>query len=195
MNSVILGMGNTLLSDDAVGILTVRYLKRKIGQLKNLTFKETSWGGFAIIDLLKDYDYAIVIDSIITHNKPVGFIHHLKPEDLLPTLRLNSYHDINFITAIKFGEQLQAKMPLDIDIFAVEVEDSRTIQESLTPKVIKSICDCAQLVITKLIEKNFEPQGFEINDTTNNLNNEEVKMLYNESYEETNYQIHHNQQV
>ncbi len=195
MNTVILGMGNTLLSDDAIGILVVRNLKRILGQINNLAIKETSWGGFAIIDLLSNYDYAIVIDSILTQKKPAGFIHYLKPRDLMPTLRLNSYHDINFITAIKFAEQFNAKMPSDIDIFAVEIEDSRTIQENLTPKVFNTIYDCTLLIISQLIEKKILPQEFNIKKTGQILSDKELKLLYDDSYTENNFSIHQNQQV
>ncbi|RPI19122.1 MAG: hydrogenase maturation protease [Ignavibacteriae bacterium] len=154
MKTIILGMGNTLISDDGIGIVTLRYLEKVLSHCKEITFCETSWGGFRIIDLLEGFDYAVVIDSIKTGNKPTGSIYHYKPTDLLPTLRLTSYHDINFITALRLAESINAKVPSDIDIFAIEVEDNRSINETINPTLWNSIKECSQVIADKLFEKN-----------------------------------------
>lgn len=163
MKSLVLGMGNTLLSDDGIGIIIKRYLEQKLNELsfngaREIDFAETSWGGFRIIDILTGYDYAIVVDSIKTTNKPQGYIHHLKTGDLLPTLRLTSYHDINFATALKLAETLNAKIPSDIDILAVEVENNYTITENINPELWKSIKKCSGQII-KLLAKHHILQG------------------------------------
>ena len=154
-------MGNTLLNDDAIGIIIVRYLWSCLRYSGNIEFKESSWGGFKIIDLIKGYDYLIVIDSIKTGSARPGHIHKLKSTDLLPTLRLNSYHDINFITAIKLAEALNEKMPSDIDIFAVEVENNYTIVEDMTEKVKRSIAKCSKLIVDLLINKKLIDKYFD----------------------------------
>ena len=140
-------MGNTLLSDDGIGIITKRYLQQRLGEVNNIDCCETSWGGFKIIDLLKGYDYAIIIDSIKTGLKPMGFIHFLEPSDLLPTLRLTSYHDINFITAIKLANQLQEKIPANINILAIEIGNNNTISENIDPALWDSIYKCSEKII------------------------------------------------
>ena len=53
MKILILGLGNTLISDDGVGIIIKRYLERKLHDVANIDFCESSWGGFRIIDLFK----------------------------------------------------------------------------------------------------------------------------------------------
>jgi hydrogenase maturation protease len=177
-------MGNTLLNDDAIGIIIVRYLWSYLRGSGNIEFKESSWGGFKIIDLIKGYDYLIVIDSIKTGSARPGHIHKLKSTDLLPTLRLNSYHDINFITAIKLAEALNEKMPSDIDIFAVEVENNYTIVEDMTEEVKSSIAKCSKLIVDllknkKLIDKDFDYSKIKEIESEQDLRN---LYLYEESY-------------
>jgi hydrogenase maturation protease len=177
-------MGNTLLNDDAIGIIIVRYLWGYFRGSGNIEFKESSWGGFKIIDLIKGYDYLIVIDSIKTGSARPGHIHKLKSTDLLPTLRLNSYHDINFITAIKLAEALNEKMPSDIDIFAVEVENNYTIVEDMTEEVKRSIAKCSKLIVDllknkKLIDKDFDYSKIKEIESEQDLRN---LYLYEESY-------------
>jgi hydrogenase maturation protease len=76
MKTLILGMGNTLLCDDGIGIITKRYLEKILNASANVDFCETSWGGFKIIDILTGYDYAVVIDSIKTRtsDSPLEFL-------------------------------------------------------------------------------------------------------------------------
>jgi len=175
-------MGNTLLNDDAIGIITVRYLFSHLRDSGNIEFKESSWGGFNIIDLIKDYDYLIVIDSIKTGSALLGHIHKLKSTDLLPTLRLNSYHDINFITAIKLAESLNIKIPSDIDIFAVEVENNYTIIEDLSKEVRKSIHKCSRLIIDLLKNKKLIDNDFDESRIKEIESREDLQNLYNEEF-------------
>lgn len=157
-------MGNTILNDDAVGIILVRYLKKHLDNITtDIEFKETSWGGFRIIDLIRGYNYVVVLDAIKTGNFFPGHIHKLKTSDLLPTLRLNSYHDINFITAIKLAETFKEKMPEDIDIIAVEVENNFTIAEKLSDEIIQSIEKCTKIVLDLLKAKNISLDTDSIN--------------------------------
>ena len=153
MKTLILGMGNTLLSDDGMGIITKRYLEKRLDKCDTIDFCETSWGGFRIIDLLRGYDYAIIVDSIKTKSKPAGYIHFLQPNDLLPTLRLTSYHDINFITALKLAEQLGTKIPSDIEIYAIEIENNDTINEYINPSLWNSIVFCTDKILVSLQSK------------------------------------------
>ncbi len=181
MKTLILGMGNTLLSDDGIGIITKRFLEKQLAYSCNIDFCETSWGGFRIIDLLKGYDYAIIVDSIKTNSKQLGYIHHLQPTDLLPSLRLTSYHDINFITAIKLAEELNEKVPSLIDIFAIEINDNITIRESISPSLWSSILNCSNKVLGLLIKKSIISEKNKNIPPINSI--KEMHDLYKEDYE------------
>ncbi|MFI5145416.1 MAG: hydrogenase maturation protease, partial [Ignavibacteria bacterium] len=181
MKTLILGMGNTLLSDDGIGIITKRFLERQLAHSYNIDFCETSWGGFRIIDLLKGYDYAIIVDSIKTNSKEPGYIHHLRPTDLLPTLRLTSYHDINFITALKLAEELNEKVPSSIDIYAMEIDDNLTICESINSSLWNSVIECSAYVLDLLIKHNIVSPDKKIIPPLNT--GELLNELYSEEYE------------
>jgi hydrogenase maturation protease len=187
MKTLILGMGNTLLSDDGIGILIKRFLERKLSNTENVDFVETSWGGFRIIDLLRGYDYAIIVDSIKTAYKPQGYIYHLKPSDLLPTLRLTSYHDINFATALKLAQTFNEKIPAEIDIFAVEVENNLTISEHLSPLLWKSINECSELVAELLISKKIIHSNKAVKEIRKAINAELMNELYSLDKHEEKY--------
>jgi hydrogenase maturation protease len=184
MKILILGLGNTLISDDGVGIIVKRYLERKFQDVENVDFCESSWGGFRIIDLFQDYDYAIVVDAIKTETKPEGHIHRLKPADLLHTLRLTSYHDINFITALKLGESMSFKMPQDIDIFAIEIENNYTIAETLSSKIIQAVGKCSTEIYELLTSKKIIEDKIDKNLLNKIIPEADLKELYKEEFSE-----------
>jgi hydrogenase maturation protease len=175
-------MGNTLLNDDAVGIITVRHLRTFLKNTPGIDICETSWGGFRIIDLIRGYDYLIIIDSIKTGKYPPGYIHHLKTSDLLHTLRLNSYHDINFITALKLAEVLNERIPKCIDIIAVEIENNLTITENLSEDIRESICICSERVLDLMNRKNLIDIDVDQRKIADTLTEEKLQQYYSEEF-------------
>lgn len=142
MKTLVLGIGNTIRTDDGVGIHIVRELKNKIDN-PDIDIKETSLAGFILIDLLRGYDRAIVVDSIKTTNAKVGDIYKLTPDSFKKTIRMASSHEINFATAVELGKKMNIKMPAPILIYAIEIKDNTTFSEQCTPEV--------QAVIPKVI--------------------------------------------
>ena len=142
MKTLVLGIGNTILTDDGVGIHIIRELKNRINN-PDIDVKETTLAGFALIDLLSGYDRAIVVDSIKTRNGKVGDIYKLTPDSFKKIIRMASSHEINFATAVELGRKMNIKMPDPILIYAVDIKDNTTFSEQCTPEV--------QAVIPKVI--------------------------------------------
>ncbi len=60
-----LGMGNPILCDDAVGIRLARDLQLRAGQQPDVDYiVDCSVGGLNLLDLVTGYDRLIVFDSI-----------------------------------------------------------------------------------------------------------------------------------
>jgi len=150
--TVILGMGNPILTDDRIGLLIARNLEKKITH-NGVDIKETNAAGFAFIELLAGYDRVIIIDSIKTGKKPAGTIYIFSLEDFFTTPRLVSIHEIDLNTALELGKRMGIKMPEDVFLIAVEIIDSETFSETLTPDVEKAIPEVEDLVF-RLLEKN-----------------------------------------
>ena len=63
MNTLILGIGNLILTDDGVGIKIAQRLKEERPELEVV---ETGEAGLTLLDLITGYDRLIIIDSIKT---------------------------------------------------------------------------------------------------------------------------------
>jgi len=138
VKTLIVGMGNPILCDDAVGIRLARYIKSKLGEVPGLTvIEECSVGGLEILDVISGYDRLVILDSIKTTDTPPGYWYRFTAESLKETMNLNNIHDTNFATALELGRRLGQRLPDsgDIDIFAVEVLDNRTFSESMTEEL------------------------------------------------------------
>jgi len=153
MKTLLLGMGNPILTDDAVGVLVVRELRRNLEGAPDLTIvEECSAGGLNILDVIAGYDRLIVVDSIRTGLAAPGSWRRFDGAALADTLHLSSVHDVNFATALALGRQNGMRLPPDdeIHIFAIEVQDNATFGESLTPAVEAALPDATATILTHI---------------------------------------------
>ena len=140
-------MGNKLFGDDGIGIIVAEKLKELLDKFDNIDIEETCWGGFRIIDLLSGYQSAIVIDAVRTAQKPLGYIHQFDYKDIINSVRMVSFHDINFATAVEFAKKMGIPMPEDIKIFGIEVCETDQFTEELTQEVKDCINDCINMIL------------------------------------------------
>ena len=135
---VVVGLGNAILGDDAIGIVVARELMSRIPP-EAATVVESSWGGMRFLDLLAGFDAAIIIDAITWKRGPPGTIYRLSPEQALPTVRATSFHDIPLGHALQLGGMLGIPMPTRVVFLAIEATDTMTVCTHLDPAVAASV--------------------------------------------------------
>jgi len=149
MKTLVLGLGNSILTDDGVGPQVARELEGRLDQ-QEATVMEASLAGLNMLDLLAGYDRAIIIDAIQTIGGKAGQIYRLDLEAFNATRHAASPHDVNFATALELGNQLGLALPSQIDIFAIEVADTSRFSEECTPKVTEAIPLCVEMIVQEL---------------------------------------------
>jgi len=142
-------MGNSLLSDDGVGLYVVAEIKNRLNE-PAITIMETGAAGLSILDLLVGYDRAIIIDAIQTADGKAGQIYRLGPEAFDTTRRTATSHDVDFTTALAFGNKLNLALPQEIVIFAIEASDVSSFSEECTPEVKQAIPICVEMVLQEI---------------------------------------------
>jgi hydrogenase maturation protease len=150
MKTLVLGLGNPLLSDDSVGIRVARALRDRLASRGDVVVDEDYWGGLRLMERMVGFDRAIVIDAIMTGREP-GTIHHLASDDV-PTQHSASSHDVNLPTALEFGRRAGAHLPAAQNILLVGIEaaDIMTFSESCTPPVEAAIPHAVDSVLAAL---------------------------------------------
>jgi hydrogenase maturation protease len=150
LKTLVLGMGNTILCDDGVGIYVVQDAARRY-QRDDVDFMDASVGGMRLLDVIAGYDRVIMVDAIRTADGSPGDVRRLHPGDL-PTLHSGSTHDLSLTGALALGRGMGMKLPADEDfvIIAVEVEEVWTFGEECTLAVAEAIPRAVEAVLAEL---------------------------------------------
>jgi hydrogenase maturation protease len=138
MKTLVLGLGNELLSDDGVGIAAARSVRSGLAGRRDVDVVESSLAGVALLDLFLGYDRAIVIDAIRTRRAAPGSVFELSPADLDP-VAAPSPHFTGLPEMLAVARQLRLAFPADVRILAVEVEDAATIGGGMSEPVREAV--------------------------------------------------------
>jgi hydrogenase maturation protease len=150
MRTLVLGMGNTILSDDGAGIYVARELERE--QREGVDYAEASVGGLRLLDVIAGYERVILVDAIQTATGTPGDIYRLQPDDLLVSRHAGSSHDLSLPGALALGRGMGMPLPEDENmcIIALEVDDVVTFGEECTPAVAAAIPQAVKAVKQEL---------------------------------------------
>jgi hydrogenase maturation protease len=150
--TLVLGMGNAILTDDGVGIHVVRAAAARSSPENGAIFAETSVGGLRLLDLLVGYERVILIDAIQTGGGRPGRVYRLGLHDLQASLHSGSTHDLSLPGALALGRGIGMALPKDEDtvIVAVEVADVLVFGDECTRAVADAIPRAVELVLAEL---------------------------------------------
>jgi len=143
MKTLVLGLGNDLLADDAVGILAAHELQTQLQGRADVV--ASALHGLALLDLFIGYDRAIIIDAIQTGKHPPGSIIEISAADL-SHVYAPSPHYAGLPEMLDLAKQLGLPFPHDLTIFAIEVADIHTVGGPMTPAVRQAIRDLCRRV-------------------------------------------------
>jgi len=149
MKTLVLGVGNPILSDDGVGIRVAHEVANQLNSTQ-VTVVETSAAGLSLLDSIVGYDRVIIIDAIQTEKGEAGQIYRMGAEDFSSTKHFVSPHQVNLATAMELGKMLNLAMPQEITVFAIEAKDITTFSEKCTPEVEKAIPEAVRMVLAEL---------------------------------------------
>ncbi|HVM49794.1 MAG TPA: hydrogenase maturation protease [Candidatus Acidoferrum sp.] len=152
---LVLGLGNDVLTDDAVGLQVARELRSRLAGLTSVQVEETTEMGLALLDYLAGHEAAVLVDSIQTGKCPPGFVHELDARSL-KQLTGRTPHFLGVGEALALGRKLEMPMPSQVRIFAIEVEDPFTLGTQLTPALqgaLPAIVRQVEDAVTALVKR------------------------------------------
>ena len=76
MKTLVLGLGNPILSDDGVGIRVAHEVANQLNSTQ-VTVVETTAAGLSLLDSIVGYDKVIIIDAIQTEKGEAGEIYRM----------------------------------------------------------------------------------------------------------------------
>jgi hydrogenase maturation protease len=136
LRTLILGLGNPILSDDAAGLQAARRLYDLLGG-KDVDLVEAAVAGLQTVQLLSGYDRAVVID-VVQDEARVGEVWRLDTEEL-ENVSATSSHGIGLGQALRLARLMGLPVPGQILIYAIAAADTQTFGETLTPRLTKAL--------------------------------------------------------
>jgi len=149
---LILGVGNPILSDDGVGIHVVRELQMKYSNIPNIELDEIDTGGLSLAERFVGYKKVVMIDALALQDGKPGAVRRLTIENFMSTKRMYCAHDCNLATAYDvLKEELgEDKLPDEVIIIGIEIENFDSFSEILSEKVAKAVPKAIKMVEKEL---------------------------------------------
>lgn len=137
---IVIGLGNTLMSDEGVGVRVLQRLSDFADEFPSVDFADAGTGGISVLHLIEGRDKGIFIDCATMGEDP-GYIRKFAPREIKSTkvLTHQSLHEFDLIKIIEMADQL-GQCPAEIVIFGVE------------PQSVKPGCELSEILADRLDE-------------------------------------------
>jgi hydrogenase maturation protease len=143
MRTLVLGLGNELAGDDAVGLLVAKALREELEGVADVV--ESSASGLALIEAFAGYDRAVVVDAIKTGRNPPGTVTEMALANVGRVVA-PSLHHAGLPELAAVAERLGLRFPAQTRVLAVEVVDPYTIGAGLSEPVEAAVGEAVRRV-------------------------------------------------
>ena len=157
MRTLVLGLGNPLLGDDAVGLKVAALVRARLHGVSGVDVGEEEAGGLRLMERMTGYDRAVLVDAAVTGGTP-GEVRRLSPDDL-PTQRTANAHGIDLPRALALGRQLGYPMPAEVRIVAIEAESVLEFRYDMTPAVAAAVEPAVAAVLEEVASLTARPRA------------------------------------
>lgn len=121
MRTLVLGVGNVLLSDEGIGIKAVEELKRRYSFNTEVGLLDGGTLGLDLLYFLEGTDRLLIIDAVLG-GKPPGFIYKFRGDEVKTYFRRKvSAHEIGIQEVLAVAE-ITGRYPKEIVVIGMEPE-------------------------------------------------------------------------
>jgi hydrogenase maturation protease len=142
---LVLGLGNDILTDDAVGLRVAAAVRTRLADDPRIEVRATTEMGLALLDEIAGRNSLILVDAIQTGAAPAGRIHETDPGAFTGPLSTVP-HFLGLRETLALGALLDLPMPREVRIIAIEVTDPFTLGTEPTPAVAAAVAPAADRV-------------------------------------------------
>ena len=143
---LILGIGNTLMGDEGVGVSVVNELE-KAALPENVELLDGGTGSFLLLEPMQSAEKVILIDATID-DAPAGTVRRLRPRYTKDYPRTLTAHDIGLKDLLDTFYLLGEKP--DVTLFAVSIADLQDMTIELSPELLPIVPEVARMVLEEV---------------------------------------------
>lgn len=134
--TLVLGLGNEILSDDGVGLQAARRIREFVGD--RVDVHEACIATIDILSIISGYERVVIVDSFLSPELPPGTAVRAIPDDLPQGFGYRSFHSLTFREVVEIGEWLGLSIPSEIVIHGLAVDEISTFGEEFSPIVAET---------------------------------------------------------
>jgi hydrogenase maturation protease len=144
--SLILGLGNDLLTDDGFGPRVARACREGLDMNPDVSVEESAVAGFRLLDLLQGYERVLILDAIQTGEHSPGTVMFWPLSQAFRGRTLGGSHQMDLDTTLRYGRLLGYILPRSITLLVAEAADLLTFGQELTPALRAALPEAIDLV-------------------------------------------------
>ena len=137
-DTIVIGLGNLLLSDEGIGIHLIRRLSIQQDKFPKVDFLDAGSAGMNLLHLIANRKKTIIIDCAKMGAKP-GTMKRFTPDEIQSVKKLSHYslHEADILQVINLSKEL-GECPQKIVFFGIEPESlelGQELSETLSAKI------------------------------------------------------------
>lgn len=136
--TAIMGFGNPVRSDDAVGIYVIEELQKTLGNQENISIFDMGTSAFEVLFGLKGHSKIILVDAVINSDEPVGTLFKVPAAEVMRAPQddpLVFLHGMKWDQALSYAKKiLQDEYPEDISVYLIAIDNTK-LEVELSPEV------------------------------------------------------------
>lgn len=145
---LVLGVGNTLYTDEGLGVRAAEHLLASYEFSENVTVLDGGTLGLKLIDHIIQYDKLIVLDAVLG-DESAGSIYRLVGEDLRKSLGFNnSMHQTDLVDTLIFCELIGTRP--DTVVIGMEPEDYQTMNTEISSVAAGRLGDMCEAALQEI---------------------------------------------
>lgn len=129
MKTAIMGFGNPVRSDDAVGIYVIDQLRKRLKDDEDISIFDMGTAAFEVLFGLKGKDKIILVDAVLNTSEPVGTLFKVPAEEVIKAPQedpLVFLHGMKWDQALSYTKKILGDdYPNDIQVYLVAIENTK----------------------------------------------------------------------
>ncbi|MFN8357286.1 MAG: hydrogenase maturation protease [Spirosomataceae bacterium] len=129
MKTAIMGFGNPVRSDDAVGCYVIEQLEKRGLASDELSLFDMGTGAFEVLFKLQGHQRIIIVDAVINTGEPPGTLYKVPAQEIEGAIQddpMVFLHSIKWDQALSYAKKIMREnYPDDITVYLISVENTR----------------------------------------------------------------------